>query len=75
MNFESSQDGKEKGFVTFAERALKRFGAMQSGPGPEFRAGRTLAGRNPARRVVGGESGGAREVKRLMVHLYVASGR
>ena len=68
MNFESSQDRKEKNFVTFVERALKIFGAKQSGPWPEFGAGRALAGRNPARRVVGGESGGAREVERLMAH-------
>ena len=34
MNFESSQDGKEKGFVTFAERALKRFKSLQLGPQP-----------------------------------------
>ena len=48
-NFVSSQDGKERGFVTFAERALKRFGAKQFGPWPEIRAGGGLTGRIPAR--------------------------
>ena len=37
MNFESSQDRKEKSFATFAERALKRFGDKQSYPWPELR--------------------------------------
>ena len=31
-NFESSQDGKEKGFVTFVERALETNWGLQSGP-------------------------------------------
>ena len=49
MNFESSQDRKEKNFVTFVERALKIFGAKQSGPSAMAGGGELLAGQIPAK--------------------------
>ena len=69
MNFESSQDGKERGFVTFAERALKRFRAKQSSPWPESEQGKEVDRPNPVRWVAGGENEGARGVQQFEVHL------
>ena len=69
MNFESSQDKKEKNFVTFAERALKRFGAKQFGPWPEIRAGGGLTGRIPARSDSSGEGEGGENSEGACAHL------
>ena len=55
MNFESSQDRKEKNFVTFVERALKIFGAKQSGPSAMAGGGELLAGQIPAKEDHGSE--------------------
>ena len=68
-NFESSQDGKEKGFVTFAERALETNWGLQSGPWPESEQRKGVDRPNPARRVAGGESEGARNIQQLEAHL------
>ena len=49
--------------------ALKRFGAKQSAPWPEFRAGRALAGRNPVREGHGGEGKVVEEQEGVEVNL------
>jgi len=53
--YQSSQDGKEKGFVTFAERALETNWGLQSGPWPDLGRKTEEGGRIPVRPVADGE--------------------